>query len=71
MCVFIDESGSDVLRRYGYGIRGKPPKSCQLLVRGDRLSAIATKGIQSLKVVNDTVDGDTFIDFIQKDLLPI
>lgn len=77
MCVFIDESGSDnrdALRRYGYGIRGKPPKSCQLLVRGERLSAIAamtTKGIQSLKVVNDTVDGDTFIDFVQKDLLPI
>ena len=77
MHFFIDETGSDnrdALRRYGYGIRGKPPKACQLLVRGERLSAIAamtTKRIQSLKVVSGTVDGDTFLEFINKDLLPI
>ena len=77
MCVFIDETGSDnrdALRRYGYSVRGKPPKSCQLLVRGERLSAIAAmtcKGIQALKMVHDSVDGDIFVDFVQRDLLPI
>ena len=77
MCIFVDETGSDhrdCLRRYGYGIRGKPPKSCQLLERGDRYSAIAAmtcEGIESLRVVSTTVDGDTFLDFIQRDLLPI
>lgn len=76
MCIFIDESGSDnrdCIRRYGYSVRGKPPKSCRLLVRGERLSAIAAMtvtGIQALKVVKGAVDGDVFIDFIQRDLLP-
>lgn len=77
MCIFVDETGSDhrdSLRRYGYSIRGKPPKSCQLLERGDHYSAIAAmtgEGIQSLRVVRTTVDGDIFLDFVQHDLLPI
>lgn len=77
MCIFVDETGSDnrdKLRKYGYSIRGKPPKSCQLLARGKRISVIAAmtyRGIQALKLVRDTVDGDTFLDFIQRDLLPL
>ena len=77
MIVFIDESGCDrrnALRRYGYGVRGIPPKSCQLLVRGERLSAIAamtTEGIGALRIKRGTVDGETFLDFIERDLLPM
>ena len=44
MLIFIDESGSDnrdTLRKYGYCIRGKPPRSLKLLVRGERVSVIA------------------------------
>ena len=44
MLIFIDESGSDRrdrLRRYGYSVRGKPPRSLKLLVRGERVSVIA------------------------------
>ena len=77
MLIFIDETGSDCrdrLRRYGYSIRGKPPKSIKLLVRGERISVIAamsSEGVETLKVVSGTVDGDSFLDFIQRDLLPL
>ena len=77
MCLFVDETGADrrdSLRKYGYGIRGKPPKSCQLLVQGEHISTIAAmscEGIQAMKIVRTTVDGDTFLDFIQRDLLPV
>ena len=39
--IFIDESGSDnrdTSRKYGYSIRGKPPRSLKLLVRGEHVS---------------------------------
>ena len=74
--VFVDETGSDcrdALRKYGYGLRGKLPRSCKLLMRGERLSAISamtSEGIQALKVVRGTVDGEEFLDFVQRDLLP-
>lgn len=77
MIIFIDETGSDrrdTIRRYGHSLIGRPPRSFQLLIRGERLSAITAmncEGIQCLKVVRGTVDGDTFTDFVQRDLLPI
>ena len=43
------------------------PKSIKLLVRGKRISviaAISSEGVETLKVVRGTVDGDTFLDFI-------
>ena len=61
------------MRKYGYGLRGNPPRSCKLSVRGERVSAITamnTEGILSLKIVYGTVNGDEFLDFIQRDLLP-
>ena len=76
MLVFVDETGSDrrdALRRYGYGIRGKPPRSCKLLVRGERISVISAmneNGIAALKIVRGTVDGDKFLEFIERELLP-
>ena len=77
MLVFVDESGSDrrdTLRRYGYSIRGRPPRSLKLLVRGERVSVIAamsSEGVETLRVVTDTVDGYTFVDFVERDLLPV
>ena len=47
MFMWIDESGCDrrdTLRKYGYSIRGIPPKSQILLTRGKRYSAIPMKG---------------------------
>ena len=76
LLVFIDETGCDRrdgLRRFGYGLRGKPVKCQKLLVRGERISVIAAmtvEGVLDLKIVRGTVTGDTFIDFIERQLLP-
>ncbi len=44
MLIFLDETGSDkrdCIRKYGYSLRGKPLVSHRLLIRGQRISAIA------------------------------
>ena len=51
-----------------------PLVSHQLLVRGERVSALAiisTNGLLDVKVVRGTTNGDTFYDFIQENLLPL
>ncbi len=74
--IFIDETGCDrrnALRKYGYGVRGMPVKCQKLLVRGERVSAIAAmsiNGIVDLKIVRGSVNGDVYVDFIEKQLLP-
>ena len=76
MLIFLDETGSDKrnsIRHYGYSLRGKPLISEKLLVRGKRHSAIAfmsVNGILDCKVVNGSVDGQVFYDFVQSTLLP-
>ena len=68
MLVFVDETGADkrnTLRKYGY--------SYELLVRGERVSAVAcmsSAGLLDVKTVRETTNGDTFYDFVQKHLLP-
>ena len=61
------------VRRYGYSLRGKPPRRHQMMVRGERVSAITCisfAGVLDVKLVKGTTNGDTFYDFIQKHLLP-
>ena len=76
MIVFVDETGADkrnTLRKYGYSLRGKTPRSHELLVRGERVSAIACMsctGLLDVKTVRGTANGDTFYDFVQTHLLP-
>ena len=76
MLIFLDETGADrrnLLRKYGYSIRGKPAQKHTLLVRGERVSGIAmisTSGLLDVSVVKGTVDGDKFYDFVLKHLLP-
>ena len=76
MLIFIDETGADrrnCLRRFGYSIRGKPPISHKLLVRGQRVNAIAamsTSGILDCYSVTRSVDGTEFLHFIQHYLCP-
>ena len=66
MLVFIDESGTDrrdTLRKYGYSIRGKSPRSSRLLCRGKYISAIAImscSGMLDVRIEHESVDGDTF-----------
>ena len=76
MLIFLDETGSDrrdCIRKYGYSLRGKPLVSHRLLVRGQRISAIAfmsMNGMLDCKTVNHSVNGDLFYDFVQSTLLP-
>lgn len=76
MLVFVDETGADrrnCMRRFGYSLRGKPAVSRKLLVRGQRVSAIAamsTAGILDCYTVAGSVDSSKFVDFIQQALLP-
>lgn len=76
MFVFVDETGADhrnILRKYGYSLRGKPPCNHSLLVRGERVSAIACMSIQGIldvKIVKGTSNGDIFYEFLHSNLLP-
>ena len=61
-----------MLRKYGYSLCGKTPVNHTLLVRGERVSAIAcmsVAGLLDVKTVKGTSDGDTFYDFVQSHLL--
>ena len=77
MLVFIDETGTDrrdSLRKYGYSLRGKTPKSCRMLIRGERISVIGImtlNGILDLHIVRGGVNGDEFVEFVDKCLLPV
>ena len=76
MFVFIDETGVDrrnTLRKYGYSLRGKPATRESLLVRGERVSAIACmslNGILDVKTHKETSTGDIFYEFIHTHLIP-
>ena len=66
MLVFIDETGTDrrdALRKYGYSLRGKTPRSNRLLYRGQHLSALtimSCDGILDVHIEHESVNGDTF-----------
>ena len=77
MFMWIDESRCDrrdTLRKYGYSIRGIPPKSQILLTRGKRYSAIpimSQEGIHDVCLFEGTVNGDKFEDFLRDYLVPL
>ena len=74
--VWLDETGCDnrsYMRKYGYAIRGDVPVCRRLLVRGQRISAIAaiaTDGIVSLELYAGTTNSDIFYDFVRGSLIP-
>ena len=76
MFVFVDESGcdrKDAMRKYGYSLRGFPAKSTKLLSKGKQFSAVGvmtTTALLDAYVVEGTVDGDVFYNFVQTTLLP-
>ena len=77
MILFIDETGCDrrnLVRHLGYGLRGITPMTQQLLVYGQRISAIgvmSTRGIEDAYLGEGNVNGDIFLNFIQRCLLNI
>ena len=55
MLIFLDETGSDkrnTLRKFGYGLRCQTPRNVQMLVRGQRVNAIAFKNFEGLHDVH-------------------
>ena len=76
MLIFLDETGADrrdSLRKYGYSLRGRPVRSQKLLVRGERISAIAfmsVNGFLDCHTVRGTANADVFQKFVAKTLLP-
>lgn len=77
MFLWIDETGCDrrkLIRDYGYGIRGIPPIDHTLMLSGKRYSIIAimsTDRVEDIYIHKDSVNGDVFLDFVRKCLLPI
>ena len=75
MFVFLDESGADrrnLLRKHGYSLRGIPGRHDTLLVRGERVSALAfmsVNGLLDIDVATGISDRDSFYDFIHTHLL--
>ena len=73
--VWVDETGSnmkDMLRKYGYALRGERA-ICHLLVRGQRISSIAamcTEGMLAVELTHDFVNGEKFYDFVCGSLIP-
>ncbi len=77
MMLWVDESGCDrrnALRKYGYGIRGQPPQDRSLILRGKRYSAIgilSTERVEDVYITDGSVNGETLLDFVQRDMLPL
>ena len=76
MLIFVDESGCDArnaTRKYGYSLHGFPAKNFRFFSRGNRFSAIGaltTTSLLDCYIVEGTVNGDIFYDFVQSTLLP-
>ena len=77
MIIWLDESGCDrrnSMRKFAYTLRGFPPVDHRLLARGKRYSAItavSTRGVQDVVLVEGNVNGQVFTDFIKDSLVPI
>ena len=76
MFVYVDETGSDkrsLLRKYGYAFKGSRAITEKPLVRGKRHSAIAAMcmdGVIDVQITTESVNGETFCDFLEYRLLP-
>lgn len=77
MIIWLDESSCDrrnSMRKFAYTLRGIVPVDHRLLVRGTRYSAITAitvEGVQDVALIEGTVNGDVFTDFVLHSLMPI
>lgn len=76
MMVFVDETGSDnrdSMRKFGYSLRGQRATTRRLLCRGKRVNSVAAMDMDGIICVDSTTDsmnGDTFCNFLEYSLLP-
>ena len=75
--VWVDETGCDrrnCIRKFGYAFRGATPVCHRILVRGQRISAVAaisTDGLIALDLKSSgSVNSDFFYDFVRGSLIP-
>lgn len=74
--VWVDETGSDrknCMRKFGHALSGESPICHRILHRGRRISAIAamsTNGLVAYDLVQGSVNGEMFLEFIQGKLVP-
>ena len=67
MLVWVDESGCDkrnLLRKFGYSLRGERTICPRLLVRGTRISAVAAlcwNGLLGVELTTDSMNGEIII----------
>ena len=74
MLLWIDETGCDsrnALRKHGYGIRGLQPQDYSLGKRYSAFGILSTEGIKDVYIAEGSVDGETFLDFIRRCLIPV
>ena len=78
MFVFVDKTGSNqcnLHRDHGYGLRGTAPLSLKFqTVNGKRMSVIAamsTNGVEDLYLVEGSINGEIFCEYLRNSLLPI
>ena len=75
MFIWIDETGSDLkemLRRYGYTLRGEHAVCHRLQVRGQWISAIAaisSDGLLGVELTTGSVNGEKFYNFVHGTLI--
>ena len=76
MLVWIDETGCDkrnLLRKYGYSLRGERVVCHRMLLRGSRISTIAamsSTGMIGWHITTGSVNEETFCDFVKVTLIP-
>ena len=77
MIVWIDESGFDwrnAIRKFGYSLQGMPPQDLALKIGGKRylsITVMSMDGVFDIYLVEGSLNGDTFMDFVQRTLLPL
>lgn len=77
MFVFVDETGSDqrdLHREKGYGLRGVAPVSLKFQIHGKRISALAAitmRGVEDFYLVEGSVNGDIFCEYVRNSLLAV
>ena len=78
MFVFVDETGTnqrDLHREHGYGLRGTTPVNLKFqTVNGKRISvivAMSTKGVEDFYIVEGSVNGEIFCEYMRNSLLPL
>ena len=70
MLVWVDETGCDrrnSMRKFGYSVRGIPPRDHKY----SGVTVMSLEGMQDVQLVEGTVNGDKFEDFVINTLIPI